>query len=227
MKKSLFILLVSVVVISGCTGSTKPDQVVVPAPVEDRSIGGQPSQAHIVNRPSEILPMQHARAEPSPPRSISLEDKPLVTETVVQRAPVSRPKQVSKPIPDVALLETKRGIKPATVQAAAVSSSDSPAVDALLSEANRQLKTGNHDGAAASLERALRVEPRDAYLWHRLAYVRLKQVRGSQAESMALKSISLSGDKTELINSNWRLIARARKLLDDAAGAQDALARIQ
>ncbi|MCB1734434.1 MAG: tetratricopeptide repeat protein [Gammaproteobacteria bacterium] len=95
-----------------------------------------------------------------------------------------------------------------------------PAVAALLADANRQMRAGNNDAAAAALERALRVQPRDAYLWHRLAYVRLEQGRGSDAESLALKSNSLAGDKLELVETNNRLIERARSLSRSASGGR-------
>lgn len=114
--------------------------------------------------------------------------------------------------------------KPAPVPQASVSAEPSqdkpPAVAALLADANRQLRAGNNDAAAAALERALRVQPRDAYLWHRLAYVRLEQGRGSDAESLALKSNSLAGDKLELVETNNRLIERARRLSSSAAGGR-------
>lgn len=97
-----------------------------------------------------------------------------------------------------------------------------PAVVALLDESERKLDSGQPEAAAASLERALRVSPGNALLWHRLASIRLQQGRWSQAEALAQKSLALGGNDARLQADNWMLIARARKELGDAAGARAA-----
>ena len=48
--------------------------------------------------------------------------------------------------------------------------------------------------AAASIERALRIEPRNPRLWQELARVRLKQGQYAQAENVAARSNSWAGD---------------------------------
>ncbi|HEY7841615.1 MAG TPA: tetratricopeptide repeat protein, partial [Gammaproteobacteria bacterium] len=62
----------------------------------------------------------------------------------------------------------------------------------------------------------------NATLWYRLGVIRADQGRWSQAEAMAQKSLSLSGNDPRLQEDNWRLIARARRGLGDAAGARAA-----
>lgn len=98
----------------------------------------------------------------------------------------------------------------------------SPAVIALLDRADQQYQAHDLDAAAASLERALRIEPRNPRLWHRLAAVRLEQGRYGQAVQMAGKSNSLAGGDTRLQARNWRLIAAARRAEGDAQGARAA-----
>ena len=49
-----------------------------------------------------------------------------------------------------------------------------PMVVALLDEAEAKMQSGDHATAAVTLERALRLEPKNAKLWHRLATVRLQ-----------------------------------------------------
>jgi tetratricopeptide (TPR) repeat protein len=67
---------------------------------------------------------------------------------------------------------------------------------ALLSQAKEQEKAGNPEKAAAVLERALRIEPRNAQLWYRLALLRLQQGQLDLARSLAAKSSALSqGDE--------------------------------
>jgi len=96
------------------------------------------------------------------------------------------------------------------------------AVLALLSNAGRQQQGGDIPGAAATLERALRIEPRNARLWHRLAALRLDQKSYRMAAGLADKSNSLAPEDADLKRANWRLIARARSALGDATGAQEA-----
>jgi Tfp pilus assembly protein PilF len=82
---------------------------------------------------------------------------------------------------------------------------------------------GRLANAAASLERALRIEPRNPRLWQELARVRLKQGDYAQAESTAARSNSWAGGDHALRAENWRLIAQAREARGDADGARAAL----
>ncbi|MBI3775308.1 MAG: tetratricopeptide repeat protein [Gammaproteobacteria bacterium] len=85
-----------------------------------------------------------------------------------------------------------------------------PAVLALLSEATRQENGGDLEVAAAKLERALRIEPRNAVLWHHLATVRLRQGQAQLAVSLAQKSNSFAAHDSELVERNQRIIEQAR-----------------
>lgn len=164
--------------------------------------------------------------EPAPE---PLPEPVLVKREDPQEAPIRSSRELEKTTPEVnrqkdedeatevALLQTSR---PGGDRAP-------PAVSALTADAERAIRARDYGKASASLERALRMEPRDAYLWHRLAYTRLQQGKDAQAESLALKSNSLAGDKQELVNSNWRLISRSRKQRDDLGGAEQALQQIR
>lgn len=101
----------------------------------------------------------------------------------------------------------------------------SGAVTALMAEADRQLVSGDADSAAASLERALRIDARDARLWQRLAVVRLQQGKPAQAEAMAVRSNGLARGDREMLSRNWRIIAEARRMAGNEAGAREADAR--
>jgi len=94
----------------------------------------------------------------------------------------------------------------------------SPAVVALLKQADQAQLHGDLARAAASLERGLRIAPHDAGLWHRLAKVRLAQERFQQAESMAKKSNSLARGDRRLLFANWMAIATSREQRGDLAG---------
>ncbi len=86
------------------------------------------------------------------------------------------------------------------------------AVSTLLAKVEIQENQDQWERAAALLERALRIEPRNAQLWHRLAKIRLQQGRYAMAESLAQKSNSLAKkDDEALKRRNAELIEIARR----------------
>jgi cytochrome c-type biogenesis protein CcmH/NrfG len=89
--------------------------------------------------------------------------------------------------------------------------------------ARSEQAAGNMVAAAASLERALRIEPRNPRLWQELARVRFRQGEHVQAENMAARSNSWAGEDRSLRAENWRIIAEARRARGDADGAKAAL----
>jgi Tfp pilus assembly protein PilF len=96
------------------------------------------------------------------------------------------------------------------------------AVAGLMETARTEAAAGNLASAAASLERALRIEPRNPRLWHELARLRLKQGQYAQAESVAARSNSWAGEDKALRAENWRLIAESRRSRGDDEGARAA-----
>jgi len=101
--------------------------------------------------------------------------------------------------------------------------SDNRAVIALLDLAHTDDQAGRHEAAGASLERALRIEPRNPWLWHELAQLRLTQGQYEQAISLARKSNSFAGQDRRLQALNWRAISDARVAQGDSSGAEQAL----
>jgi tetratricopeptide (TPR) repeat protein len=97
------------------------------------------------------------------------------------------------------------------------------AVAGLMETARADAAAGNLANAAAAIERALRIEPRNPRLWQELARVRLKQGQYAQAENVAARSNSWAGEDRALRAENWRLIAESRKARGDAEGAKAAL----
>jgi hypothetical protein len=105
-----------------------------------------------------------------------------------------------------------------------------PAVIALLNDANLAMQNGRDDRAAASLERALSIEPRNAWLWHRLASTRLKQGELDQAAALAAKSNSYASTDRMLQAANWRIIAEVHRGLgefDAAKAAEQQAAQLE
>jgi tetratricopeptide (TPR) repeat protein len=87
---------------------------------------------------------------------------------------------------------------------------ETTAVAGLMDSARADTAAGRLPNAAATLERALRIEPRNARLWHELGQVRLRQRDYAQAESLAARSNTLAGSDPDLRAANQRLIDDAR-----------------
>lgn len=101
----------------------------------------------------------------------------------------------------------------------------SPAVMSLLGSADTLAKSGHMDAAASTLERALDLDPRNPFIYQRLAAVRLAQGQNGQAEQMAMKSNSVSNNNPFVEASNWQLIAEARHSAGNTQGASKAKAQ--
>jgi Flp pilus assembly protein TadD len=78
-------------------------------------------------------------------------------------------------------------------------------------QAATQVSQGRLDLAATTLERGLRIAPKDARLWSQLAEVKLQQQQYGQARSLAAKSNSLAGGNTGLVPKNQWIIDEARR----------------
>jgi len=90
----------------------------------------------------------------------------------------------------------------------------------LTRRAQDQVRDSNYDGAANSLERALRIEPRNPILWNRLADVHYLQKLWQKAIQLAAKSNTLAGDNQSLRRENWYLMSNAYKALGDVESEQ-------
>ena len=96
---------------------------------------------------------------------------------------------------------------------------------ALLTSARQQESSGDLNSASASLERALRIAPREPQVLYRLARVRLDQGDAAQAEQLARRGLSYAAGRPTLQAGLWGLVAEARERQGDAAGAEQARQR--
>lgn len=115
--------------------------------------------------------------------------------------------------------------QPKKVPPKSASEVSSPAVMSLLGRADTLANAGHMDAAASTLERALDLDPRNPFIYQRLAAVRLAEGQNGQAEQMAMKSNSLSNNNPFVESGNWQLIAEARKQAGNKMGAQKASAQ--
>lgn len=96
---------------------------------------------------------------------------------------------------------------------------------ALLTSARQQESSGDLNSASASLERALRIAPREPQVLYRLAQVRLEQGDAAQAEQLARRGLSYAAGRPALQAGLWGLVADARERQGDAEGAAQARQR--
>ena len=97
-----------------------------------------------------------------------------------------------------------------------------PAVKELLADAGAAESTGDYGQAAALLERALRIQPRDPEILQSLAEVQLQIQDYEQALNFATRSYDLGPRVGEICSRNWRTISVSREHLGDHAGSVNA-----
>lgn len=101
------------------------------------------------------------------------------------------------------------------------------AVISLLDQADTSRSQGRPEDAAASLERAVRIEPRNAFVWSELAAIYIDIGNYEQAEAIAQRANSLGRGNPYLEMGNWQVIAAARSGRNDALGSLQARARAE
>ena len=98
----------------------------------------------------------------------------------------------------------------------------SPVALAFLQDADKYTTAGDSDRAVASLERGLDIEPKNPWLWNRLASERLKQEKWAKAITLAKKSNAFASGHKQLQKDNWQIISQASTALGDKDGARKA-----
>lgn len=195
-----------------------PPGAAAPYPPSSQAAPGslpEPQPAVVPPTPRAKPPSPPAASAPAPAdTAVAMTTPPPAPAPVAPSAPAPRPDQPAPPPKP-----------PADLPPAEITRDGNQAVVALLESADKYVKNNQLDKAGAALERALRIEPRNAGIWHDLAQIRLHQGRYQQAESLASKSNNLAGSNRTLQSRNWKLIGSARKAGGNAAGAEEAEAR--
>jgi Flp pilus assembly protein TadD len=101
----------------------------------------------------------------------------------------------------------------------------SSASRALVAQAQGLMAAKNFPVAAASIERALRIEPDNPLLWIELGKVRQEEGNYVQAENMARKALSMSVNAPRTQSTAWKLISDSYRARGKNVEAQDALRR--
>lgn len=87
----------------------------------------------------------------------------------------------------------------------------SPAARSLIVQARTLERRGDLDGASATLDRALRIEPYSPQLWIALGRLRLIENDAHQAENCARKALALARGDPGARAEAGRLLAAARR----------------
>ncbi len=83
--------------------------------------------------------------------------------------------------------------------------------EALYHEAKVSMAQGKNQQAELAIERALRIEPSNAYYWYTMGKIKYRQGAYEEAIQLCLKSKSLAGKNSKLVRANDKLIGLARK----------------
>jgi tetratricopeptide (TPR) repeat protein len=131
----------------------------------------------------------------------------LLPLLIIQACATHQPQQPKPyhPKPPTQQSETRQSTIPP------VAPTKNPIVQNIQAQATQLRNRGQLGAAAQTLERGLRIAPKDASLWSQLATVRLQQQQYSQAQSMAKKSNNLARTNTSLIQKNNSIIIEAQK----------------
>jgi hypothetical protein len=228
MMKRISLILIVAAGLSSCASQQRTEP---PAPVVGTGSGsGAATQAQPASPPPappedtvEVYAYRPPSAAPdavAPPGAIPAEAAgtpggvggAVPAESASSAPPGARPSGSAAPAPQVVAYAPPPPPAPSLP----------PAADALAKQAEQQRQAGDYVGAAATLERALRIQPQEAYLWNRLARIRMEQGLYSQAGNLASRSNALSKDQASLKRDNWSIIAASRRAAGDAAGAMEA-----
>lgn len=198
-----------------------PGAAVQPNYGQAQAPGSMPEPQPVVPRtPRPVPPPAPAPATPAPAPAqpaVALAPPPSATPPEPEPEP-----EAIQPAPSPSVRPVS---PPADLPPAEITREGNQAVAALLESADQYVKSNQLDKAGAALERALRIEPRNAGIWHDLAQIRLHQGQYQQAESLASKSNNLAGSNRGLQSRNWKVIAAARKATGNTPGAEEAEAR--
>ncbi|MBR9885867.1 tetratricopeptide repeat protein [Marinobacterium lacunae] len=151
---------------------------------------------------------------PPPPGSVeSVEPSPGVSVQPIEDVPVFRPQRET--LPESGSINVAPTEMPA-------SEPRNAAVVALLDTANRNTQGGDLRAAQNSLERALRIAPRDPQVYYQLADVQRRLGQFMQAEQVALKGVNVANGQPTELRRLWSLIALIRSDAGNGAGARAA-----
>jgi len=217
--RGLLLTALAAVFLAGCVGTTTRSGP--PAPVYNRGMPGATG--------AQVSAVEEPQLETGEGLGVAYD--PDAIDTSVPDAPTRAPRaEVATYGPAEQEPVAGQQIAYAATAATASASSAKPmgnAASSLLEKAENQRRSGDLDGAASTLERAVRIESRHPLPWNRLAQIRLQQQNYALAAELASKSNALAGSDKSLKRSNFLIIADAKRASGDTAGASVAQSRAE
>ena len=153
--------------------------------------------------------------------SILLSRHPDQSHPPLRFPPPARPVPVPTPVPTPAQAPVPES-HPSVSRESVPVPREGKAAATLLASARQNEQSGQFSQAEMVLERALRVEPRNARLWHEMAQVKYGQKDYRQVVQFCIKSNSLAGKDYGLMQQNWQLMEKAYLELGETEKAQQA-----
>lgn len=102
-----------------------------------------------------------------------------------------------------------------------------PAVDALMTEARQNERSGNYAAAAAAVDKALQISPEAPDLLQERAELAIRLKDFAAAEKLAHKSWSLGPRVGPLCARNWQTIVETRLQMHDKVSVENARKWVQ
>lgn len=207
----------------------RPGQAVPQPPqvIETKPLEGWDKAPEMIEIKPELPPPEEMGTDPTQPAEATDPfgtEQPSETQNLPETEPPAeqpKPAEIVAPVIPPKLEVPK---EPETLVPLETFVPQSPAVGSLVMAANENSHGGKLDSAVASIERAIRIEPRNATLYYKLAVLRLKQSKPRLAEDLARKAALLAVNDNTLKRHSWLLIANARELQKNVAGAKNAKA---
>jgi hypothetical protein len=203
--RSILSLAIGLTLLSGCMPPSRPH----PAPVEHRR--------HVP--PSPVSNRSDVQVIPRPDYGAGFEpvDDPYDAGDDYGFAPMDEPTIAEPPLDEPPGNATPPTVDPQTPDPVVASP-----VQALTDKARQQAADGHYEAAAGSLERALRITPKDPDLWYELAGIRLAQGEVDEAGDLAVKSRTLAIGQPGRQARSWRLLAKVHEQQGDLDAADQA-----
>ena len=168
------------------------------------------------------LPAGEKLLTPAQEQELSALQNPVMPELPEETEPKPKPKPKPEPKPEpVVEVEPVEAPTSTAFQPLESFSPMSPVVGSLVLAANEDSQKGNVESASTTLERASRIEPRNATLYYKMALLQLKS-KPSAAEDLAKKSALLAANDNALKKHSWLLVAKAREMQKNYKGAKEA-----
>jgi Tfp pilus assembly protein PilF len=98
------------------------------------------------------------------------------------------------------------------------SANNSGPTEELLAQADTLQQHGDINNAIAQVERALRLQPRNAHAWHQLATLHLASGDLNKAEQFARRSNQFAAGNRQLIDANQRVLDEVQRLRQKQSG---------